>query len=69
MEESGCEFVNSIPKPTPGPVLAPNEQLFAPRDPGSAVSRFLSQLANISSGYREGGFFIVIGRRRQGALT
>ena len=68
LQENDCEFVNSIPKPTMGPVLDSNEQLFAPRDPGHAVGRFLSQLANISSGYREGGFFIVIGRRRQGAL-
>jgi SAM-dependent methyltransferase len=63
MAEDGLQFVNSIPKPVPGPVLTPGEQLFAPRDPGSAVSRFLSQLADIRSGYREGGFFTVIGRR------
>lgn len=66
MEESGLEFVNSIPKPAPGPALTERERLFAPRDPGSAVSRFLSQLASLGNGYREGGFFIIIGRRRLG---
>ncbi len=65
MEEDGLEFVNSIPKPVVGPVLTPGESLFAPKDPGNAVSRFLSQLADMGSGYREGGFFTVIGRRRQ----
>ena len=64
MEEDGVDFVNSIPKPEVGPVLTPDEHLFAPRPAGTAVSRFLSQLADVGSGYREGGFFIIIGRRR-----
>ena len=38
--------------------------MFAPRDPGTALGRIVSQLADMGSGYREGGFFIVIGRRR-----
>jgi hypothetical protein len=66
LEEDGFDFVNSIPKPQPGPVLGSREDLFAPRERGTATSRVLSQLANMSSGYREGGFFIVIGRRRGG---
>ena len=64
MEADGLEFVNSIPKPVMGPVLTPDEQLFAPRDAGHAVGRVLSQLADLGSGYREGGFFTMIGRRR-----
>jgi predicted NodU family carbamoyl transferase/2-polyprenyl-3-methyl-5-hydroxy-6-metoxy-1,4-benzoquinol methylase len=66
MDESGLDFVNSIPKPVPGAVLSAGEQLFAPRDPGSALSRVLSQMAFLSNGYREGGFFVMIGRRRSG---
>jgi SAM-dependent methyltransferase len=66
MDESGLDFVNSIPKPVPGAVLSAGEQLFAPRDPGSAVSRVLSQMAFLSNGYREGGSFVMIGRRRSG---
>jgi carbamoyltransferase len=65
MREDGLDFINSIPKPRPGSVLEPDERLFSPRDPGSAASRVLSQLAYLGSGYREGGFFITIGRRRQ----
>jgi hypothetical protein len=66
MDEDGLEFVNSIPKPAGGPSLTANEQLFAARDRGTATSRVLSQFAALGSGYREGGFFIVIGRRRPG---
>jgi SAM-dependent methyltransferase len=63
MAEDGLQFVNSIPKPAMGPVLTPDEQLFVPRDPGSAASRLFSQLADLRSGYREGGFFTMIGQR------
>ena len=63
LEEDGLAFVNSIPKPAPGPALSGEEDLFAPRDPGSALERLLSQVMNMGSGYREGGFFIVIARR------
>jgi hypothetical protein len=65
MEEDGLEFVNSIPKPDVGPGLSADEELFVPRSPGTAVGRIISQLAHVGSGYREGGFFIVIGRRRR----
>ncbi|HXG08245.1 MAG TPA: carbamoyltransferase N-terminal domain-containing protein [Gemmataceae bacterium] len=64
MDECGLEFLNSIPKPVPGPALTADERLFAPHDRGTALSRVLSQLAAMPNGYREGGFFIMIGRRR-----
>ena len=61
MDECGLEFINSIPKPTPGPALIVGENLFAPRDRGTALSHILSQIASTGNGYREGGFFIMIG--------
>ena len=61
--EDGLEFVNSVPKPTGGVALASGEALFEPRSQGSSWSRLVSQLAHVPSGYREGGFFIVIARR------
>jgi 2-polyprenyl-3-methyl-5-hydroxy-6-metoxy-1,4-benzoquinol methylase len=67
IDEAGLQFVNSIPKPVTGPALTPDERLFGPHEPGTAVSRFLSQLADLRSGYREGGFFTVIGRRPEEA--
>ena len=65
LEADGFTFVNSIPKPAPGVVLGSREQLFAPRSAGTAMGRMLSQLAHVGSGYREGGFFTVIARRRR----
>ena len=67
LDEDGFDFVNSIPKPRGGEELGTHERMFASHDPGTAVSRFMSQLSSMGSGYREGGFFIVIGRRRTGA--
>jgi ubiquinone/menaquinone biosynthesis C-methylase UbiE len=63
MGEAGFEFVNSIPKPTPRASLAPDELLFAPKGAGSRASRVFSQLQNMGSGYREGGFLVAIGQR------
>jgi carbamoyltransferase len=64
LEENNLDFVNAIPKPTGGLELAPNERMFEPKDRGTTVSRVLSQLKSMANGYREGGFFIVIARRR-----
>ena len=63
IHENGFEFVNAIPKPTGGPGLTPEEKLFEPKDRGTPLSRVGSQLRSLPSGYREGGFFIVIARR------
>ena len=63
MAADGFDFVNSIPKPSPGPTLTGDERLFEPRPRGTALGRIASQVAAVSSGYREGGFFIVIGRK------
>jgi carbamoyltransferase len=63
LEEDGFDFVNSIPKPLLEPELTDGERLFEARDPGTALSRVASQIASLGDGYREGGFFVVIGRR------
>jgi carbamoyltransferase len=64
MDADGFDFVNSIPKPTVGATLAENEQLFEPRSRGTSISRVASQVAALANGYREGGFFIMIGQKR-----
>jgi hypothetical protein len=63
MTEDGLEFINSVPKPNGGTALSADEALFDQRSSGSAWSRLTSQLAHVPSGYREGGFFIMIARR------
>jgi carbamoyltransferase len=65
MDEDGFEFVNSIPKPALGPALGERERLFERRPRGTPASRVASQMAALANGYREGGFFIMIGRRRE----
>ena len=64
LEADGFTFVNAIPKPRGGPEIEAGERLFERHDPGTAFSRVTSQLASMGSGYREGGFFVVIGQRR-----
>ncbi len=64
LDENNLEFVNAVPKATGGPELTPDERMFEPKDRGTAMSRALSQLRALANGYREGGFFIVIARRR-----
>ena len=67
MAEDGLEFVHSIPPPTGGQAQA--ENLFSPQPSGSRVTRLLSQLSSLGGGYRDGGYFIVIGRRLSGASS
>jgi len=64
LEENRLDFVNSIPKPAGGGSMSEGERLFETRDPGSKLSRMWTQLCSIPNGYQEGGFFIVIARRR-----
>src|SRR5207237_1238212 len=64
MAADGFDFVNSIPKPAVGPELTDRDRLFEAQPRGTSLGRIASQLASMSSGYREGGFFIVIGRKR-----
>ena len=62
-DRTGFEFVNSIPKATIFDSFAPNEQLFATNPKGTWLDHFIVQTGMLLSGGREGGFFIIIGRR------
>jgi SAM-dependent methyltransferase len=61
---SGVEFISSIPRCTVGDSFAREEMLFEPRPEGSALDHFLVQLGMLLGGGREGGFFIMIGRKK-----
>ena len=63
LREIGFEFVTSFPRTRPVRPFDPNDRLFRPEAPGSALERLLVELGMIRSGSREGGFFVVIGRR------
>jgi carbamoyltransferase len=64
LDENNLEFINAIPKPLGGPELTQDERMFEPKNRGTRASRVWSQLLALANGYREGGFFIVIARRR-----
>jgi len=61
--ENHVEFLSGIPHPDGSP-FAGNEQLFAPRSPGSSLARVSTQLGMLLAGGADGGLFIMIGRRR-----
>jgi SAM-dependent methyltransferase len=67
LERIGFEPVRSLPPTRPFQPLRGDEALFEPEAPGSRLERWLSELAMVASGSREGGFFVVIGRRPAGA--
>ena len=63
LEKTGFRFVKTIPVSKPFQPLSEDEPLFESETPGNAFERLMVELGMISKGSREGGFFIVIGRR------
>jgi carbamoyltransferase len=63
-DQSGFEFVNAIPKPTPFAKLSEYEALFRTNPRGSRRDHLLAQLQLALTGGSEGGFFVVIGKRK-----
>jgi hypothetical protein len=60
----GVEFINSIPKAVASQSFSQDEKLFEPHPRGSAVDHFLVQAGMLLSGGREGGLFVMIGRKK-----
>jgi SAM-dependent methyltransferase len=63
LDEIGFRFVKSIPRARPFQPISPTDDLFKAEVPGSGAERALVELAMALRGSREGGFFVVIGRR------
>lgn len=63
VKEIGFEFVRSIPSTKAFQPFSMQQSLFEPQPPGHALERRLVELGMARSGSREGGFFIVIGRK------
>lgn len=61
---NGFDFVNAVPKFRPWEAFDDTERLFEPTDPGTAFDRAVTQAKMIITGSQEGGFYIVIGRKR-----
>jgi SAM-dependent methyltransferase len=63
-DDNGFDFVNAIPKAEAFATFAADEKLFADNAPGSRLDHALVQFGLLLQGAREGGFFIMIGRKQ-----
>ena len=63
-EKTGIDFLSGIPKAVAFESFSGEEKLFEAHARGSRLDHALVQLGMIFSGGREGGFFVMIGRRR-----
>ncbi len=63
---TGFAFVNAIPKAIPFTATEEHENLLAPTRFGGALERFLVNAGMAVTGFRDGGFFIVVGVRENG---
>lgn len=59
----GVDFVCGVPH-LDGSLFTQGEKLFAAHSPGSTASRVMTQLEMLAAGGRDGGLFIMIGRKR-----
>lgn len=64
LDNSGLDFVRSVPSDQFLTSLSDSEQLFEPTAPGGSIERSLKELSMLLTGDREGGFFTIISRRR-----
>lgn len=64
LDRAGFDFASAIPAPTAFSRFSAESRLFGRGDPGTRLDRFLVQAGMIFSGLREGGLFVVIGRKR-----
>lgn len=61
--ENGFEFVNSIPKAKAFQPFSGNERLFAKTQEGNWLDHIIVQSQLVLTGSKEGGLFIMIGKR------
>jgi SAM-dependent methyltransferase len=63
LREAGFRFVTSVPRSKPFQPFSDADSLFRPEAPGSWLERMMVELGMVLRGSREGGFFVVTGRR------
>lgn len=63
-DKIGFDFVNSIPKLKVFETFSENERLFKPNPRGNLLDHFLIQTHLLFTGSKEGGFFLMIGKRK-----
>ena len=62
--QTGFDFVNSIPKLKAFEAFSENEKLFKPNSRGNWLDHLLVQTRLLFTRSKEGGFFLMIGRRK-----
>ncbi len=63
-DQTGFEFISSIPKSTAFDPFTEDEKLFEPHPKGSAFDHFMVQSGMLMTGGRDGALFIMIGRKK-----
>ena len=63
-KKNNFEFVNAIPKVKPFSPITINEKLFKINSKGNVIDHFIVQFSSIINGYKEGGLFIMIGKKK-----
>lgn len=63
-DKTGFEFINSVPKMEILEILSEKEDLFKQRSKGNMLSRFFAQANLLLTGSKEGGFFLIIGKKK-----
>jgi SAM-dependent methyltransferase len=64
-DRTNIEFVRGVPSLTPGAVSLNGGGLFIEEPKGTTMDHFLVQAREVVTGNREGGFFIMIGRKAE----
>ena len=62
-KETGFEFMYGIPNPVFSQQFSGNDAMFRKHQPGNIMDHFLVQFKMIFEGSRQGGFFIMIGKK------
>jgi hypothetical protein len=62
-DAGGVDFLSSIPAADGSP-FTPSTRLFEPHPRGTRTGRVATQLEMLMTGGRDGGLFIMIGRKR-----
>lgn len=63
-DETGFDFIYGIPNPKAFEGFKLNDNIFKPHSRGGRFDHFITQLQLFLNGSKEGGFFIMIGRKR-----
>ena len=63
-DSTGFEFINSIPKAKALDTMLEDEKLFKPNPRGSLFDHLIVQTQLMFTGSKEGGFFLMIGKKR-----